>query len=530
MQESRTQDARLGRVRLKAERNQALLDSCQSQILQQLIGPFGLTPAMFDDKRGGNVTTQHNASQGIYAKDSEGYDRNKDYKYDAAKREIKRSQVASGDMSSQTFLDSYGNRHQPTKQPNAHGNLVMNAELDHLVPLQEIHREGGWMMTKEQRDAVSSEKANLHYTTKETNRAKNAKRPEDFLTEEAGFDQSVVAPKIERARKAVAAHMPSTGDRVKYHSRELALTGASQAAKGALRQAMGVVLYEVVNGLFVEIKDLISTPGKIDRLLEHLTEALGRIVERVRLKVSATLDAALHGGLQAFVSNLLTFLINNLITTSARVVTIIRESMRGLYDAVKIVVSPPAEMPRMEVARAAVKIVAGVVTTVLGMLFEQAVSGFLQSIPFLLPLAGILSPAITGILTGVAASLVIYGIDRLFDWLASSGTEELEIHMGALEASADLGTKMAELAQNQFVLSESFLDSARTNALIAEAISNSETAIADAAELGGSMVRSRSESLEAMRRGLVRMRTADADIADFLATLAYETEGTGGRV
>lgn len=530
MQESETRYARHACAQLKAERHQALLDSCRSQILQQLIGPFGLTPAMFDDKRGGNVTTQHNASQGIYAKDSEGYDRKKDYKYDTAKTEIKRSLVASGDMSSQTFLDSYGNRHEPTKQANVQGKLVMNAELDHLVPLQEIHREGGWMMTKAQRDAVSSEKANLHYTTHETNQAKKAKRPEDFLTEENGFDQSVVAPRIQRAREAVAGHMPSTWGRVKYHSRELALTGASQAAKGALRQAMGVVLYEVVNGLFVEIKGLSSTLGRIDRLLERLIEALGRIIERVRLKVSATLDAALHGGLQAFVSNLLTFLINNLITTSARVVTIIRESMRGLYNAVKIVVSPPAGMPGIEVARAATKVVAGVVTTALGMLFEQAVSGFLQSIPFLLPLAGLLSPAITGILTGVAASLVFYGIDRLFDWLASSGTEELEVHMGALEASADLGIRMAELAQRQFVLSENFLDSAKANALIAEAISNSETAIAEAAELGGSIVRSRNESLEAMRHGLLKMRTADAEVADFLATMAYETEGTNGHV
>ncbi|TDK30956.1 phage holin family protein [Luteimonas terrae] len=530
MQESTTQQARHGRARLKAERNQALLDSCQSQVLQQLIGPFGLTPAMFDDKRGGNVTTQYNASQGIYAKDSEGYDRNKDYKYDAAKTEIKRSLVASGEMSSQTFLDSYGNRHEPTKQTNAKGKSVMNAELDHLVPLQEIHRGGGWMMTKEQRDAVSSEKANLHYTTHKTNQAKKTKRPEDFLTEENGFDQSVVAPKIERAREAVAGHMPSTMDRVKYHSHELALTGAPEAAKGALRQAIGVVLYEVVNGLFVEIKELISTPGKIDRLLERLTAALGRITERVRLKVSATLDAALHGGLQAFVSNLLTFLINNLITTSARVVTIIRESMRGLYDAAKILVSPPAGMPGIEVARSSTKIIAGVVTTVLGMLFEEAVSSFLHSIPFLLPVAGLISPAITGILTGVAASLVIYGIDRLFDWLASSGTEELEVCIGALEASADLGTKIAELAQQQFVLSESFLDSARTDALIAEAISNSEKAIAEAAELGGSMVRSRNETLQALRHWRVHMQAADEQVASFLATLAYETNGNNANV
>lgn len=530
MNKSMTPSARHGRARLKAERNEMLLQSCQDQILQQLVGPFGLTHAMFDDKRGGNATTQRNASQGIYAKDSEGYKRGNDYKYDAAKKEIKKSLVASGEMSSQTFLDSYANRYAPTKQANADGKFVMNAELDHLVPLREIHRDGGWMMTKAQRDAVSSEKANLHYTTHETNQAKKAKSPEAFFTEENGFDPAVVTPKIERAREAIGGHMPTTADRVVYHSRELALTGASDAAKGGLRQAMGVVLYELVNGLFVEIKTLINMPGKIDRILERLTEAAGRIAERVRQKVSAVLDAALHGGIQAFVSNLLTFLINNLITTSARVVTIIRESMRGLYDAAKVVVSPPPGMPGLEVARHATNIVAGVVTTVLGMLFEESVSGFLQSIPFLLPVAGVVSPAITGILTGVAASLVIYGVDRLFDWLASSGTEELDVHLGGLEASADLGAKMAELVQHQFTLSDSFLQSARKNELIAEAISNSEAAIVEAAQLGSRMVRSRTETLDAMRRGLVQMRTADAEITSFLANLHPSSEGTESSV
>lgn len=72
---------------LREQRLQELLNSCQQQVLQQVIGPFGLTPAMFEDKAGGNVTTQHNADQGIFAKGTEEYGRDADYDYTQAKKD-----------------------------------------------------------------------------------------------------------------------------------------------------------------------------------------------------------------------------------------------------------------------------------------------------------------------------------------------------------------------------------------------------------------------------------------------------------
>ena len=44
----------------REQRLQKLFDDCQKQVLSQIIGPFGLSTAMFEDKNGGNVTTLHN--------------------------------------------------------------------------------------------------------------------------------------------------------------------------------------------------------------------------------------------------------------------------------------------------------------------------------------------------------------------------------------------------------------------------------------------------------------------------------------
>ena len=60
------------RSELKEQRIDALLDSCRDSVLQQIIGPFGLTPAMFDDKAGGNVTTTHNFKDGVVATEADG--------------------------------------------------------------------------------------------------------------------------------------------------------------------------------------------------------------------------------------------------------------------------------------------------------------------------------------------------------------------------------------------------------------------------------------------------------------------------
>ncbi len=420
---------------VRDERLQQLMESCQQEVLRQIIGPFGLTPAMFDDKDGGNVTTQHNAEKGIFAKESEKYVR-KDYDYSAAKSEIKEESVKNGSMNSQVFVDAYTGKSEQTKRTRSDGKLVMNAELDHLIPVKDMHSQGGWMKDKEGRTALSSTKDNLHYTTHKTNRSKSAKAPDEALSEEKGFDKKRIEPLVEKAKEAIEEELPSNSERLKYHSKDLAKEGLKDAGKNALRQAMGVVLHEFANGSFVEIKVLLKDRLDEQSLIDRLIVSLKRVMNRVINKLKAALEAALQGGVQGFVSTLLTFLINNLITTSKKIVTIIREGMQSLWKAIKLMVSPPEGMSALEITREATKIIAAVVTTGLGMLMEESVKGFIMSFPLLTPIADALSIALTAIMTGIAGAMIVYGIDRLFDWFSSTGTELLTAQESSAEAQA----------------------------------------------------------------------------------------------
>lgn len=481
---------------LREERLQQLMESCQQEVLKQIIGPFGLTPSMFDDKDGGNVTTQHNAEQGIFAKEPEEFDRSKDYDYSAAKNKKKRDAVHNGNMNSQEFDDVYSGKKEPTKQVNKNGKLVMNAELDHLIPVKDIHGQGGWMRDKEGRKELSSIEENLHFTTQKTNRSKSAKAPEDALLEENGFDKNRIEPLIEKAQVAIDEKLPTNSDRLKYHGKELLSIGATEAGKNALRQAFGVLLHEFANGSFIEIKVLLKDIHSEQNLIDRLIESLKRVMQNVINKLKAALDALLQGGAQGFISNFLTFLINNLITTAKKFVTVIREGMQGLWQAIKLMLNPPKGMPAMEIARQVTKIITGVVTTGLGMLMEESVKGFITSIPMLLPIADVLSIALTAIITGVVGALVIYGLDRIFDWLNSTGTELLQVYEANIEAQTSVVVHMQEWLELQFQNSRQYEICAMEYQLIQDSYSNASFRLEKAKTNADESINSRNSIIE----------------------------------
>jgi hypothetical protein len=447
---------------LRQQRVDELLRRCHQEVLQQIVGPFGLTPHMFDDKVGGNVTTQHNAEKDIFAKDSEEYKRKKDYSYSAAALGKSKEAMRAGTMNREEFVDAYTGKSESMHrvdadgQPvmNANGKTATNAELDHTVSMKQAHRQGGWMLTPEQRKALASDKNNLNFTTHKTNRVKNSKDPNEALSESNGFDQDRVKPIIEKAEAAVEEHMPTTGERMLYHGKELAKTGAQDAGKQALRRALGVLLQEFVNQSFVEVKRLVINRETIQNFLDEIARSLKAVGMRVVAKMRDVLNALVSGGVEGFIGNLITFLINNFITTAAKVVTLIRESMRSLWRAIKMMVSPPAHINAEDVPREVVKIITGVVTLGVGMMMEESIKGFVLSIPLLVPMADILAPALSGIVTGLATALLMFGIDRLFDAFAAKGTELLEAGVANGEAQALIADDLEQLLKEQFTSSK----------------------------------------------------------------------------
>lgn len=453
------------RSELRDQRLQALLESCRDQVLQQVIGPFGLNPAMFDDKQGGNVTTTHNFEQGVAATEQDrqrhedwlrsqngGYDREP---YDAD-LPGKRKSMLQNDA---PIHSAYTGKELP-RDGRTH--------LDHVVAAKRIETDSraNLYMNRDERVVMANAPENLvpaessinqsmqdmdkrAWADKERKKDPGKTNAESFGIDRQRLEDTTQTAETHVSRKVLMAQLGK-------QSSELAVTGATEAGKTALRQAIGIALHVFVNQSFIELKAFFDRPDG-SNLVDDLTEAMKRVVKRVTDKLRTILDAGIGGAIQGFISNLLTFLINNFITTSAKLVSVIREGMTSLWRAVKIMASPPPGMTGLEIAREVSKIIAGVVTTSLGLIFEEAITGALMAaIPPLAPLMKVIAPAVTAIFVGVVSALIVYGLDRLFDWLSDAGTALLQAMEANLDAQRNNLERLAQWMQQQYVNSERY--------------------------------------------------------------------------
>ncbi|MCK6444698.1 hypothetical protein [Elstera cyanobacteriorum] len=421
---------------LREARLQKLFDDCRTQVISQIIGPFGLSMAMFEDKNGGNVTTLHNferddsdyvatkSDEILYAKSREEYDRSQ-YEIDKGTWEEKREEKLN------KKVDDYTGRN------------ISEGDLDHVVPIKEVHdnkknhlalgqvTDGSADVSRIR--AMVNHDENLALTDSSANRSKGAEDLQDWAktkrkdgqtnTEKYGLNQELVDKKYAEARE----HIDKTANWALFEkqSQELLITGGKQAALMGVRQAVGLLLTEIVNGLFNEFKVLIQQgveQGKT--LLQEIQQRLIRTIKAAARKIPDALSQMFQGGISGFVSNLLTFLLNNFLSTAKRFVTIIREGLLSLFRAFKLIFFPPKHMTADEALQAGLKILSTAVITAIGALLTETVGTFLASVPFLKPLADLITPVLMGILTGLLSAFLAYQIDKLFDRYRHSMSEK----------------------------------------------------------------------------------------------------------
>lgn len=510
-------DQAVSRSALKAKRIDELLDSCRDQVLKQIIGPFGLTPAMFNDKTGGNVTTTHNFNNGVVANAGDAaryadYRQSVDGPIDRSLYDAKLPGKRKAMFQSMEGISSAWTGNELPRDGRMH--------LDHVTPVEKIERSASsnLMMSKEDRAAMANAAENLVPSESDINQSMGDKRKDEWATsrnrrEPEKTNAEYFGVDMERVQKAIdtsAVHLETELFKAQFmkQGEELLITGTEEAGRNALRQATGLLLHEFINGSYVEVKRIAKEPDLHETFVDHLIEALRNVVERIKGKLERIFESLVSGGVQGLVSNLLTYIINSVVTTAAKVVTVIREGMKGLWEAIKLVANPPPGMPVAEVARQAIKIIAAVVTTSLGLLFEKSVEGFILSIPPLAPLSAVITPAITAILTGIVTALVVFGIDKFFDWINASGTEMLAAQIDNMEASGALFERMAQMLQAQF-------DSSKQYQLCIEQYREIEADLSQSKEHSGNAVRKAEKAIESREgtlRAVAEMKAMDDEL------------------
>lgn len=474
---------------LREERLQKLFADCQQQVLGQIIGPFGLSMAMFEDKNGGNVTTLHNFSgddESYIATDSdrELYKHSKtEYDEDVRSRyeiDTEKKAKAAGtetwkkrrDEKIKAGVDEYtGAAVTSDGKTTVKNGQVVSVELDHVVSIGEVHHTpknhlalGKVVIDPETGNktvdtsciaAMVNHDDNLALTNQPANGSKKAndlkkwagKKRTDGTTnaEEFGLDDKLVDKAYSKAR----AHVKSTANNalLKKQATELLQTGSKQAAMMGLRQSLGLLLTELVNALFNEFKVLIKAGVEAGKtLFEEIKERLQRVIASVVQKVPAAASQAFQGGVSGFMSNLITFLINNFLSTAKRFVTIIREGLLGLVKAFKMIMFPPKNMTSSQALQEGLKVLTLVIVTSVGFLLQESVATFLKTLPFLIPVADAVSGVLIGIMTGLLSAFMAYQLDNIFERYRYAYDEKL---LDAIASDAKLSERFAGDMVNQ---------------------------------------------------------------------------------
>ena len=439
---------------LREQRLQKLYADCQQQVIAQIVGPFGLSAAMFEDKNGGNVTTLHN-----FSKDDDAYVATENDKklhahskkdYNAETRteyEIKTKVNSANGKTWQEKRDDKikkGRDEYTGRTVSPDGEIVLGdgriveAQLDHVVSLGKIHSDpklhlGLGKVTDGKVDVskireLANHDDNLALTNQPLNGSKSDSDLQEHLKkvrEDGGnnakhfdVDQDLVDEAYEKA----VSRTDSSGNHalLKKQATELLVTGGAQAVKMGLRQALGVLLTELVNALFNELKALIQHGVEIGKtLFEEIRERLGRIIESVAKKIPDAASQLFEGGVSGFMSNLLTFILNSFLSTAKRFVTAIREGLLGLYRAFKMIFFPPAHMTQQQAMQAGFKILTTVVVSTVGILLEESVATFMATVPVLKPMADLVTPVLIGTMSGLLSAFLAYQIDCMFDRYSS---------------------------------------------------------------------------------------------------------------
>lgn len=474
----------------KEQRLQQLFAECQQQVISQVIGPFGLSRAMFEDRNGGNVTTERN-----FSRENDDYvatadDRvlhkhahtdyspqvRADYEIDTQKK-AERAGGKTWEQKRDAKIE-HGKKDEYTNaavtadgttmvRDAATGEMVKRrVELDHITSIGETHANkkaqlGMGVVKDGQADvtrlremvnhddnlALTNQPANGSKKHQDLKKWSEAKRDDGTTNaEHFGLKSELVEPLYERSKEHIERQARNA--LFKKQGAEVLKTGASQAASMGLKQALGILLTELVNGIFNEVRTLLKSGVELGKtLFDEITERLARIGIAVAKKLPDALAQGLQGGVSGFMSNLTTFLINNFVSTAKRFVTIIRDQFLSLYKALKIMIFPPEHLTRQQAMQEGIKGLTTVLVISLGFLLEESVSVFMATVPFLKPFADMVTPVLVGIMTGLLSAFLAYQIDNLFERLFDDRSERwIDHQLANVQIQQTLADELAHSA------------------------------------------------------------------------------------
>ncbi|MDY5185486.1 magnesium transporter [Helicobacter trogontum] len=424
-------------------RFEQMLQECKRSVIQSIVVPFGLSRIIATyDKTGGNVDTIHNVRKGVYATDNERQ------KYE------NKEQYNSGDYhKDQQYIDINRSAGEQIKNGKVYDYLTRekilrrdSVDLDHIVSAKEIHNDPGRVLAETDGKTLANMESNLAFTDKSINRSKQDKPMVDFLAkrdervaeikrleEKRGYLTQQEMKELEKLKRQLeiddkealkrdkeARDSINTAINKAYYTsskfmEQVTITSAKEGVKMGGQQALGLIVVEFFTALFDEIEDsyhkgfYIET-GFFESLSKRIKNIKQRLQEYIATKYKEIVLTFGTGFLSGILSNLTTTMINIFMTTSARLVRVIREGVFSFFRAIKLILFPPNNISRKEAWHEAKKLIVSGIIVGVGVFVEQAIESFLTSIG-VGAFTNVFTSIFVGALTGVAIAMAMYWLD-----------------------------------------------------------------------------------------------------------------------
>lgn len=434
-----------------------VITECNAIVTRTILGAFGLSA--FADQAGGAVTTINNFTKGITAttddfKKFEQWQKPYSVKedrpdYDKVQVQERRKRIKS----EEPLISGYTGKELPRDG---------RAQLEHIVSVGEI--EGLEMpknflfMDKADRVKLAYNEKNLTMIEASANQSKGDKKLNDWLetvnkketqinAERFGVDVDMAKAADEQARETIKKAQNVAA--FKKQGNELLFTGIKSGTLLGAREVIAAILIEFNDEAIVCVKKIMVKHKErkmtIEELLDEIKEGLINVKDRVMNKFKDLAEMFFTGFGSGFCTNLLTFLINNFITTAKNVVVIIRESVYALVRAGRILVDPSIDNHDEKIKKATDIIVSAVgicLTVLLGEVLHQ----YMRGIPF----SDEISQAISGIIIGVGSIMIIYYFEVMQAEVlaATAATAKAELSLAETSEKMAMLQKKSNMRRN----------------------------------------------------------------------------------
>ena len=462
------------RAEFHSSRIDLMLNEMRGDVLRAIIGPFGLGRILAAyDKTGGNVDTVHNVRNKTYATTEE-KERYKSHVKDKEKRKNFKDKVK--DESRKKREKDLNQKTDQVVEDGYTGSPLKSEDinLEHVVSKSELYKDPGQVLaglSKKELEKLANSQENLIWTDKTINEMKSDMPLKEFLdglprlieekrrdiekyeskddlTSKQEDDLKKLKEQVRKLNSIDKEKARQADDRARrkidgeinwsyYTSRKFARStltaGVNEGAKMGLQQAVGLVIVEFLAAAFDETRLAIASVRDGSKVIPAVKSALGRVKDRILEKWKDVLVAFGSGSLSGFFSSLLTTLINTIVTTSKRVVRLIREGVFSFLKAMKVVLFPGDGVSFSESLHAASKLLLSGVIVVGGVALEEVIE---KAITGLVPMSALLAvpltAAIVGGFTALAIAVACYILDRM-DLFGTVRLEEDRFVIGRLD-------------------------------------------------------------------------------------------------